>query len=57
MSTICNICKTNWCGCGGGAICKSCQREIDAINNNPNLTPEQKQEKLAKFYVSKQPTQ
>lgn len=56
MSTLCNVCRSRWCGCGGGALCSTCKKRIETINNDPNLTPEQKQEKLAQFYADHKST-
>lgn len=57
MSAICTLCKTNWCGCGGGAVCSSCKKKLKDIENNPNLSQEEKNKKIAELNVNNNKTQ
>lgn len=57
MSTKCIACNTNWCGCGGGALCSSCKQKIQEIEKMTTLTPEQKQALINQVYAGNNKTQ
>lgn len=56
MSAICSLCKTNWCGCKGGGICPSCKNKLNEIQNNQNLTQDEKNKKIAELNVNNNKT-
>jgi hypothetical protein len=55
MSVICTLCNISYCGCEG-AICANCRGALEAIQNDPTLTPEQKQEKIIALNVNNNQT-
>lgn len=55
MSAICPLCNASYCGCGG-AVCANCKAALDAIQNDPSLTPEQKEQKIIALNVNNNQT-
>ena len=57
MSTLCTMCNTNWCGCGGGMYCANCKKKVKQINNDPSLSAEQKKQKISELNAGNNQTQ
>lgn len=55
MSAICTLCNTDYCGCGG-SVCANCKAALKMIEQDPNLTAEQKQQKIIALNVNNNQT-